>query len=259
MRLAPALGPLAWLLCLWSGVARLPAAELTVFAAASLTDALREIARGYQSETRDQIVFNFAGSSTLARQIEEGAPVDLFFSADEAQMNRLQAKGLIAPGSREDRLSNSLVVVVAAENGAKVRSPRDLAGPDVRRIAVGDPQAVPVGVYARKFLEQLRLWEAVKAKVVPTENVRGALAAVAEGNAEAGIVYKTDALTSKKVTIAYVVPPGQGPQIRYPLALVQGTKEPQAAARFMAYLNSEAATRMFERRGFLVLNPAPPK
>lgn len=259
MRPAAALGRLTLFLCLGCGVARLTAAELTVFAAASLTDALREIAREYQSQAADRVIFNFAGSSTLARQIEQGAPADLFFSADEAQMNRLQAKGLIVPGSRQDRLSNALVIVVAAENGARVRSPRDLAGPEVQRIALGDPKAVPIGVYARQYLQKLDLWKVIEAKVVPTENVRGALAAVEEGNAQAGIVYKTDALSSKKVAIAYAVPVEQGPPIHYPVALVRGDKQAQAAARFIAYLNSPAATRVFERRGFLVLQSRPPK
>jgi molybdate transport system substrate-binding protein len=256
MRFAVSLGRLALFVCLCWGAPRLFGAELTVFAAASLTDALREIALDYEKGTRDKIVFNFAGSSTLARQIEEGAPADLFFSADEAQMNRLQNKGRIVEGTRQDRLSNSLVIVVAAEKGASVRSPRELAGPAIRRITLGDPRAVPIGVYARQYLEKLGLWEAVAAKIVPTENVRGALAAVEAGNADASIVYKTDALTSKGVVIAYSVPIEEGPEIRYPVALVRGAKEPVACRRFIAYLDGESASKTFERRGFLVLKPA---
>src|SRR5579859_5294542 len=253
MRLA---NTLAVLLCLGSGTLKISAAEITVFAAASLTDALREIALEYQKRSGDHIVFNLAGSSTLARQIEEGAPADLFFSADEAQMNRLQAKGKIVESTRRDRLSNSLVIVVAADHGANVRSPRDLASSQVRRITLGDPKAVPIGVYARNYLENLSLWQAVAPKVVPTENVRGALAAVEQGNADASIVYKTDALVSKRVAIAYAVPAQEGPKIRYPVALVRGAKEPQAALGFLAYLDGESAARIFERRGFLVVKPA---
>jgi molybdate transport system substrate-binding protein len=253
MRLATAFGRLALFICLCCGVPRLFAAELTVFAAASLTDALREIARDYQKGTGDRIVFNFAASSTLARQIEAGAPADLFFSADEAQMNRLQSGGQIIEGTRQDRLSNSLVIVVAAENGVRIRSPKDLAGPAIRRITLGDPRAVPIGVYARKYLEKMGLWEAVAPKVVPTENVRGALAAVEEGNADASIVYKTDALVSKRVVIAYAVPVEEGPEIRYSVALVRGAKEPQASRGFLAYLEGVSATKIFERRGFVVL------
>lgn len=255
MRLAYSLGRLALFVWLCSAGPPLFAADLTVFAAASLTDALREIALDYQKPGGDRVVFNFAGSSTLARQIQAGAPADLFFSADEAQMNRLQSKGEIVEGTRQDRLSNSLVIVVAAENGASVHSPRDLAEPGVRRITLGDPKAVPIGVYARSYLAKLGLWEAVAPKVVPTENVRGALAAVEEGNADASIVYKTDALISKKVVIAYTVPLEQGPKIRYPVALVRGAKEPHASERFLAWLASERATKIFERRGFVVLKP----
>lgn len=246
---------MALFLCLCCGTSLLPAAEVTVFAAASLTDALREIAAGYQKQTGDKILFNFAGSSTLARQVEEGAPADLFFSADEVQMNRLEKKGAIVERRRKDLLSNSLVIVVAARNGARVHSPADLVGPGIQRITLGDPKAVPIGVYARRYLEKLGLWDAIAPKVVPTENVRGALAAVEAGNAEASIVYRTDALVSKKVVIAYSVPLGEGPTISYPVALVRGAKAPEAAERFLAYLSKEAAATIFEKRGFIVLSP----
>ncbi len=255
MKLAQRVSQLALFVWFFAAVPHLVAAELTVFAAASLTDALREIARNYQTQRTDTVVFNFAGSSTLARQIEQGAPADLFFSADEAQKNRLQSQGRIVEASRRDLLSNSLVIVVATENAARLSSPKDLAGPGIRRITLGDPRAVPIGVYAQKYLQKIGLWEALAPKVVPTENVRGALAAVAEGNAEASIVYKTDALTSKKVVIAYNVPVEQGPKIRYPVALVSGAKQSQSAERFLQYLSGESAAKIFERRGFLVLKP----
>jgi molybdate transport system substrate-binding protein len=169
-------------------------------------------------------------------------------------MDRLESKGQIVAGSRQDRLSNSLVIVVAAENGVRIHSPKDLADPGIRRITLGDPQTVPIGVYARKYLEKLGLWKAIEPKVVPTENVRGSLAAVEEGNADASIVYKTDALISKKVVIAFAVPLEQGPRIRYPVALVRGAKRPEAAKRFLDYLAGETAAKIFERRGFVVLN-----
>jgi molybdate transport system substrate-binding protein len=231
---------------------RLSAAQVTVFAAASLTDALREIAVNYQQQSGDKIVFNFGASSTLARQIEEGAPADVFFSADDAQMKRLEGKGLMVERTLRNLLSNALVIVVAAENGANVRSPKDLARPEIRRVALGDPKAVPIGVYARKYLEKAGLWKAVASKVVPTENVRGALAAVESGNAEASIVYKTDALISKKVVIAYSVPLSEGPEVRYPVALIKEAREPNASERFLAYVASEPAAKVFEKRGFVV-------
>jgi molybdate transport system substrate-binding protein len=240
--------------CTLSGGLHLSAAEVKVFAAASLREALQEIAGRYQHQAPDNIVFNFGASSTLARQIEEGAPADIFFSADEAQMNRLESKGFLVKGTRCNLLSNGLVIVVAAENGANVRSPKDLARPEIHRIALGDPRAVPVGVYARQYLEKLGLWEAIAPKVVPMENVRGALSAVESGNAEAGIVYKTDALISKKVVVSYSVPLNEGPAIRYPLARLREAKEPDASTKFLAYLASQSAAEVFKKRGFVVVS-----
>jgi molybdate transport system substrate-binding protein len=228
------------------------AADVTVFAAASLVESLKELATLYKQQTTQTVVFNFAASSTLARQIEEGAPADVYFSADEAQMNRLEQKGLLMAGTRRDLLSNTLVVVVAAEHGVKVRSPRDLIRPDIHRIALGDPLAVPIGVYAREYLQKAGLWDRVAPKVVPTENVRGALAAVESGNADASIVYLTDALTSKKVTIAYRVPAEDSPKIRYPVALVRTARQP-ASREFIEFLVSSPSRKVFENRGFKVI------
>src|ERR1051325_11236927 len=195
------------------------AAEVRVFAAASLTDAMKEVGRAYEKEEGEKIVFSFGASSTLARQIEQGAPADLFFSADEAKMDGLESKGLILKATRKDLLSNSLVIVVATENGAIIKSAVDLATSRIKRVALGDPQAAPIGVYARNYLEKVKLWNAIKPKVVATENVRGALAAVEAGNADASIVYKTDAAISKKVKIVFEVASGEKPQIRYPMAI----------------------------------------
>lgn len=230
------------------------AAEVTVFAAASLTDSLKQIGAEYEKETGRPVVFNFEASSVLARQIEEGAPADIFFSADEAQMNRLSAKGLIDSSTREDRLGNSLVVVVPADSALQIHSADDLAGPGVKQMALGDPKAVPAGVYTKAWLTRLQLWKAIEPKVVPAENVRGALAAVASGNVDAGVVYKTDAAISKKVKVAYEVPSAEGPDIHYPLALVKASAEPEAAKDFLKYLDSDAAAAIFRRYGFTVRN-----
>jgi molybdate transport system substrate-binding protein len=182
------------------------AGEVTVFAAASLADSLKEIAAAYEKQSGDKIAFNFGASSMLARQIEEGAPADMFFSADEAKMDGLEKKGLILKETRKSRLSNSLVIVVAAEGGAAIESPKDLATDKVKRLALAEPKTVPAGIYAKEYLQKQNLWSAVERKVIPTENVRAALAAVEAGNVEAGIVYKTDAAISKKVKIVYAVP-----------------------------------------------------
>jgi len=234
--------------CFW-----LQAAEVKVSAAASLTDSLKEIATAYKQKTGDRIVFNLGASSTLARQIEEGAPADIFFSADEAQMDRLEAKNLIVKATRKSRLSNSLVIIVASKNGAPVASPGDLASSKVKRLALGDPQAVPIGVYARRYLENLKLWQPIAPKVVATENVRAALAAVEAGNADASIVYKTDVTISKKVKVVFEVPLNEGPRISYPIALVNGSAEPAAAKSFLDYLDSEQADTVFRKYGFIAI------
>jgi molybdate transport system substrate-binding protein len=228
------------------------AAEITASAAASLTDALKQIAANYEKQSGDKILFNFGASSTLAQQIEAGAPADIFFSADEAQMNRLAEKNLIDPATRKNLLGNSLVVVVPKDSSLQIKSATDLTNTAVKQIALADPKAVPAGVYARAWLTKLQLWPVVEPKVVPTENVRAALAAVASGNVDAGVVYKTDAAMSKKVKIAYEVPRADGPDISYPMALVKGSPQPDAAKRFLDYLSSEEAGQVFKRYGFLL-------
>jgi molybdate transport system substrate-binding protein len=230
------------------------AAEVSVFAAASLTESLQTIAAQYQRETGDKPVFNFGASSFLERQIEEGAPADIFFSADEAKMDALQQKGLILKETRTSLLSNSLVIVIASDSTLTIHSPNDLAGSEIKRLALADPKTVPAGIYARKYLTKLKLWALIEAKVVPTDNVRAALAAVESGNVEAGMVYKTDAAISKKVKIAYEVQ--DNPDISYSVAVVKDSKEPAAARKFLQYLCSETARKIFERYGFIVKRPA---
>lgn len=228
------------------------AAEITAFAAASLTDSLKEIGAAYEKQSGDRIIFNFGASSTLARQIEEGAPADIFFSADEAKMGGLEKKGLILKETRKSRLSNSLVIVVSAEGGPAIESPKDLATDKVKRLALAEPKTVPAGIYAKGYLQRQNLWSAVEAKVIPTENVRAALAAVEAGNVEAGIVYRTDAAISKKVKVAYEVPRADNPEISYPMAVVRETKQPEAAKKFLQYLDSDDAAKVFEKFGFII-------
>ncbi len=228
----------------------LRAEDVNVFAAASLTDALKEIAPAYAKTSGDKLAFNLGASSMLARLIREGAPADLFFSADEAQMDGLERAGLLLPGTRRPLLSNTLVVVVASEGGPKIASPRDLAS--VHALALAEPKSVPAGVYAKQYLAKLGLWGALSARVIPTENVRACLAAVEAGNADAGIVYRTDALISKKVRIAWSVPAAEGPDISYPVAIPRDAPHAAAAKRFAVYLESEPARAIFVRYGFLV-------
>jgi molybdate transport system substrate-binding protein len=223
---------------------------VTVSAAVSLTDALTAIAGRYGAEARGSLRFNFAASNTLARQIVSGAPVDLFISADEAQMDVVAAAGLVKEGSRVDLLSNQLAVVVPSDRPRTLKSIREIADPTFKRIAIGDPAAVPAGVYAREYLEREGLWEQIASRVVPAASVRAALTAVESGAADAAIVYRTDARVGLRATVAWVVPVDRGPRIRYPAAIVRSTGEPAAAQRFLDYLRGEDAARIFERFGF---------
>lgn len=223
-----------------------------VFAAASLTDALKEIAASWEIAGGESVVFNFAASSLLARQIREGAPADVFLSADEAQMDGLERAGLVVPGTRRSVLSNTLVAVVPKDSALRIASARDLAGKGVERLALAEPTSVPAGVYSKKFFERVGIWDALAPKVVPTENARATLAAVESGNVDAGIVYRTDAAISKHVRIAFEIPAAMGPAISYPFALVKGAPRETEARRFLAYLGSPAARAVFVRYGFLV-------
>lgn len=231
------------------------AAEVRVFAAASLTDALKEIAALYEVASGEKIVFNFGASSTLARQIQEGAPADLFVSADQEKMDVLQRAKLIVDGTRVTLLSNTLVIVVSRDGGIVIRSPRDLASRRVTSLALAEPQSVPAGIYARRYLQKIGIWKRVQSKVIPTDNVRSALSAVASGNADAAIVYKTDALISRKVRVVFEVPLKEGPPISYPFAVLREGENQAGARRFLVYLASDAALNVFVRHGFLLHRP----
>jgi molybdate transport system substrate-binding protein len=228
------------------------AAEVRVSAAASLTDALQEIAPLYEKQSGDSLIFNFGSSSMLARQIQEGAPGDLFFSADELKMDQLSQRGLVVKKSRRSILSNTLAIIVPSDSRLKIASPADLAGPGIRNIAIAEPQTVPAGIYAKEYLRKLRIWDRITHKLIPTDNVRATLAAVESGNVETGIVYKTDALISKGVRIAYDVPAAEGPVISYPAAvLADGTRQ-AAAQRFLDYLQTPPAQEIFRKHGFIL-------
>jgi molybdate transport system substrate-binding protein len=226
-------------------------AEVNVYAAASLTDALKEIAVNYEKQSSDKIVFNFGASSLLARQIIEQAPASVFFSADEAKMDDVQRAGLIVTESRRDLLSNSLIIIVPNDSNLAITAPDQLVD-KTQKIAIPDPRAVPAGIYTKEYLSTIGLWEKLEPKMVPTENVRAALAAVESGNVDAGFVYKTDANISKKVKIAFSVPIETGPAIRYPVAIVKEGQNNAAAESFLRYLESGNARKLFERYGFIV-------
>jgi len=233
----------------------LRAAEITVFAAASLTDALKQIAPGFTTATGHTLRFNLGGSGALARQIGEGVPADVFFSADEQRVEQLEKGGLLLSGTRRCILANALVVIVPADApGGQAATLADLALPAIRRIALGEPATVPIGTYAKEHLGRHALWEPLRAKVVFMDNARAVLAAVEAGNADAGLVYQTDALSTKKVRVACAIPLAEGPRITYPAAVLQASKRPDVARAFVDWLTAPAAQAVFARHGFL---PAP--
>ncbi len=229
---------------------------LLVSAAASLSEAIGAVADRFEDEHGIRILLNVAGSQVLASQIIEGAPADVFISADVLQMERAAGEGRIDPARRIDLLSNQLVVVVPSDRTGTVREPRDLASTAISRIALGDPVAVPAGVYARRYLESQGLWASLQTRIVPTSSVRAALRAVEAGTVDAGIVYRTDVQASGDAVIAYAVPLEDGPTIVYPAAVVRDAPNEAVAARFLDYLQSDGARLQFEAAGFIGLPAA---
>jgi molybdate transport system substrate-binding protein len=228
------------------------AESVTVFAAASLKDALDDVAKTYEQDRGVKIVVSYAASSALAKQIELGAPADLFISADLDWMDYLEARKQIKSESRKNLLQNRLVLIAPADSKAKVEiGPKfplaRLLGDN--RLAMADPAAVPAGKYGKASLEALGVWKEVEPKVAPAENVRAALALVSHGETPFGIVYRTDALADKKVRIVGEFPESTHAPIIYPGALVASSSNP-AAPNFLTYLGSPAARAVFEKYGF---------
>lgn len=230
------------------------ALAVVVSAAASLTEALQQLAALYEQRTGEQVVLNLGASNTLARQIRAGARVDVFISADDAQMDAVA--GSIVPGTRMPLLSNQLAVAVPDDRPAHVGSAADLAAGPLRRIAIGDPAAVPAGAYAKAWLLRAGVWERIAPRIVPAGSVRLALAAVENGAADAAIVYRTDIATARRARLAFAVPPGEGPRILYPAAALRG-RNPAGAQRWLDFLRSPEASAVFERLGFIPLASRP--
>ena len=222
--------------------------EVLVSAAASLADVMEKIALDYEKRTGVRVAVNTGASNTLARQITAGAAVDLFISADEAQMDVVRSE--VVASTRVDLLSNQLAIAVPANRPRKLKSARELTGPGFRRIAVGDPAAVPAGIYAKAYLEKMGIWPAVSAKAIPSASVRVALAAVENGAADAAIVYRTDVMTARGAVFGLVIPVADGPRIVYPAALIRGGRNREAASRFLAWLQQGEAMKIFEAAGF---------
>ncbi|MBP2651871.1 MAG: molybdenum transporter, periplasmic molybdate-binding protein [Firmicutes bacterium] len=225
--------------------------ELNVSAAVSMKDALAEIQKNYQAKNPNvTLVYNLGASGTLEKQIEEGAPADIFISAATKQMDDLDAKNLIDKATRKNLLENKLVLVVAPNSTLAIAKFEDLAKSEVQKFAVGEPSVVPAGQYAKEVLEKLGLWAGIKDKAVLAKDVRTVLTYVETSNVEAGIVYKTDAAISDKVKIVAIAPEGSHKPIVYPAAILAGTKERKAAENFLAYLSGPEGQTVFEKYGF---------
>src|SRR4051794_16434130 len=243
------------LLCLLLVPLTARAQELTVFAAASLTDAMKDIAQLWVKAGHQPLRLSFGSSSTLARQIEQGAPANLFASADEKWMDYLAAKSLIVPNTRRDLLGNELVLVVPADKPRHVNigAGFDLAGllgPN-GRLAVGDPSHVPVGIYAEQALKKLGLWTTAESRLARTDDVRSGLLLVERGEAPAGIVYATDAAVSKGVMIAGTFPASSHDPVSYPFAITK-VGDTAAARDLLTFLAGPQGRAVFLQRGFKV-------
>ncbi|OQP84822.1 molybdate ABC transporter substrate-binding protein [Rhizobium rhizosphaerae] len=231
-------------------------APVTVFAAASLKTALDAVNQAFTAETGKPATASYAASSALAKQIEAGAPADLFISADEDWMNDVAGKKLIRAETRTDLLGNRLVLVSAKAEGAPVEIGRDF---DLKgklgegRLAMGAVESVPAGKYGKAALENLGLWDGVKDRVAGAENVRAALLLVSRGEAPFGIVYETDAAADKGVHLAGLFPAGSHPPIVYPAAILTDSHNP-AAADYLAFLRSDKAGAIFKAQGFTLLS-----
>jgi len=228
-----------------------PAVTMYIQAAASLTDPLNEIADVYMAtHSNVSLVMNFDSSGTLQAQIENGAPADVFFSAATSNMDALEEQGLILEESRRDLLENVLVVVVPAGSTSGVESLTDLSSEDVDVVAMGDPESVPVGKYGAQALTSAGIAELVQAKIVLGKNAKAVISYVETKDADAGIVFKTDALVSESVDIVAEIDPSSHERIVYPAALVAASTESDAASEFLDFLSSTEALTVFEEYGF---------
>jgi molybdate transport system substrate-binding protein len=226
--------------------------ELTISAAASPKDALAEIKTGYEKKNPTvKLVYNLGGSGALQKQIEQGAPADIFISAAPKQMNDLEAKNLVNKATRKNLVENKLVLVVPENSALGLSKFEDITSAKVEKFSMGETATVPAGQYGQQVLQKLGLWDKVKDKAVFAKDVRTVLTYVSTGNVEAGIVYKTDAVSpGAKVKIAAVAPEGSHQPIIYPVAILSGAKQGKAAEDFLAYLAGPEAKAVFEKYGF---------
>lgn len=230
-----------------------PNKELTVAAASSLQDVLMKIGSKYEKNHPEmKLIFTFAGSGTLQKQLEEGARVDLFISAGEQQMKALQKKGILLEGSEKAMVSNRMVVIVP-KGSIPPNNLQELLEPDFKVIAMGSPDSVPAGAYAKEALISVGLMNQLNDRMVQGKDVREVLTWVETGNADAGFVYKTDAVGSKMVTIAFTLDSSAHKPIIYPAAVIKGSSQEITAKDFLTYLSGTEAQRLFENSGYTLI------
>ena len=224
--------------------------EIIVSAAASLTNAFKEIGTNFETvRPGSRAVFNFAASGPLLTQIERGAPADVFASADQETMNLAETKALIVPASRRNFVSNRLVLIVPADSTVPLSSMADLARPEIRRIGIGNPASVPVGRFAREALTGANLWDKVQPRLINADSVRQVLDYVSRGEVDAGFVYLTDAAIAKD-RVRVVAEISTATPITYPIAVVAGSRQPETAAAFVDYVLGPAGWAVLRRFGF---------
>ncbi|KAF6659422.1 molybdate ABC transporter substrate-binding protein [Paenibacillus polymyxa] len=227
--------------------------ELTISAAASLTDALKEIQTLYESSHKGiQLNFNFGGSGALEKQIEQGAPSDLFLSASKKNMKSLVDQHLIESNKQKTWLTNELVAVIPADGTTSITSVKDLMQKEVKKVAIGIPESVPAGKYAQEALTNVKLWDVLQDKLVQAKDVRQVLQYVETGNADVGFVYKTDALTSQKAKIAFEVDSKTYSTVEYPIGIIKASKHIQEAESFYEYLQSQESLNIMAKYGFTI-------
>ena len=227
--------------------------ELTISAAVSLKDALKDVQTAYLKKAPQvKLVFNLGASGSMQKQIEQGAPADIFISAAPKQMNELESKNLIQKPTRRNLVENKLVLIVPQNSQLKIAKFEELANSDVKKLGIGEPSVVPAGQYAQQALKKLGIWDPVVDRIVFAKDVRTVLAYVETGNVDAGIVYKTDAASSNKVKIVATAPAGSHQPVLYPAAILASSKNVKAAEEFMVFLSSPDGKAIFEKHGFVM-------
>lgn len=224
--------------------------EITIFAAASLKESLDEIKSKFEKSTNIKITLNLASSGTLQKQIEEGAPADMFISAGKKQMDILESKNLVDKDTREDLLRNRLVLIISKEYKDKIKSVEDLTNLNLK-LSVGEPETVPAGQYTKESLQNMKLWDKLYNKMVFAKDVKQVVAHVESGEAAAGVVYNSDALALKNSVIVQVFDESLHKPIVYPLAIVTASKDKDSARAFIEYLKSDEALLIFKKYGFI--------